>query len=391
MSAQNLSIGDMIALMRRNLVPVVVVIMICLGLAVGSLALMSPRFKSKSVLNIDSAYFQTAMVGDILHQVSDSAEQNVQRAVLLRLALNDDFIDSLGDEFKIFKFPPEDIHRPTERANLLKNIEYFPQSSTSYEINVISPDARTAYEMNKKVLSRIITKLTEDRQSTLIRTRDSIAARVKSLNVALKDTSGVAASLRPDNVRADLEKIRADIEAMSAQYSPNHPEVLKLKQREEYLKTLLGNTDSSRSKNDSGTSISATAKAPTQEFYNELVKKLNYLNVVVDLELGDQGAAPYLNILEQPSMPLYPIFPPKVKIMVLGFVVGMLLSAAVVAFLELRRGTFLVPSGAAGALGVPLLGELPRLRTPENARVPLLPGPGQYAIRERLPEVIKEE
>jgi hypothetical protein len=105
----------------------------------------------------------------------------------------------------------------------------------------------------------------------------------------------------------------------------------------------------------------------------------------------DKGDLPSLAVLEQPSMPIYPIYPPKVKILLLGFAAGMFLSAALVAFLELRRGTFLAPIGAAGALGVPLLGEMPRLRTIDQSRVPLIPGPGEFAVRERLPEVIKEE
>ena len=185
MATQSLSINDMFDLMRRNLVPVVVVMLTCIGLAVGALSLMSARYKSKSVLNIEPAYFQTAMVGDLLPQLSDSAEQSVARASLLRKALNDSFIDSLGEEFHIYKRSAEDPLRPVEREELLKSIEYFPQSSTAYEIGVVSKLPKTAYEMNKRILAHMIANLTEDRHQTLVRTRDSIAAYLKSLTVAI--------------------------------------------------------------------------------------------------------------------------------------------------------------------------------------------------------------
>ena len=91
----------------------------------------------------------------------------------------------------------------------------------------------------------------------------------------------------------------------------------------------------------------------------------------------------FLAVIEEPSVPLAPFFPPREVFIMLGVAAGVVLAAVLVTYNELSRGTFLAPEVVAGSLGVPLIGELPRLEGRKQLQLPQ--SPGADAIRKQLP------
>jgi capsular polysaccharide biosynthesis protein len=80
--------------------------------------------------------------------------------------------------------------------------------------------------------------------------------------------------------------------------------------------------------------------------------------VVLDMEKDRQNVS-YLGVIEQPTLPVAPLFPKKRIFAGGGLGVGLLL-AGILAFLkEIRRSSYLSPYELAEVLETPLLGELP--------------------------------
>ena len=190
------------------------------------------------------------------------------------------------------------------------------------------------------------------------------------LSAGLKDTSGPGASLQPTAVREELEKVNADIRALKAQYTEMHPFVQRLEDRARALRATLAKMEDN--KKAVQVLVDPASRSATQGVYDDLVRKLNYLNVVLEME-GEGQNVPYLAVIEQPAIPSFPFSPNRLMVYLVAFCAGLLLSGVVVVYNELRRGTFLAPAHASTILGVPLLGELPPLVS--TKKLQLLEGP----------------
>ena len=388
MKEQEVSFEHVQGIIRRNRAAAVMIVCICSLLAYLLIPYIPKKFKAKAVLNIQAAYFQNAMVGDLVPAVTDTGEQNAQRLSLLRLALSEKFIDALGEKYSVFQHPRSDPRRAVEREGLLKRIEYFELNSTTYQISVISPQAGLAYDMTRDVLQQMIWTLVGERRKNLVRVKDAVEAHVAALNMGLKEAASPASSLRPEALREELARLTEQARVLKNQFSPMHPEVTRLEERARSVRRVLENSSSDDSAESEKRGLNPAAKTPLQEVYYELVKKLNYLNILVALESG-QDESPYLVVIEHPSLPVAPFFPPVQVVLLIGVAAGLALAAGYVVAVELHRGTFLSPAHAAAVLGVSLLGELPKLTTGEQVR--LLEGPGATAVRQLLPAPSREE
>lgn len=364
----------------RNLGVILMSMCLMVLIAVIALQYLPKKYKSTAILNIQAGYFQNALVSDLFPQMSDPSEQNAQRQSLLRLALTDKFLDELGQKHQLFKHPFGSTLHILERDMLLRQIEYFPQNATTFQISVLAPQPDLAYNLDREVVAQMVNTLIEERHRNLVRIKDAIEAHVQTLAVGLKDVAGPAYTLHPEALREELEKINGDIKALTNQFTERHPDVQRLKERAQAIRNVLSN--SQNPVGSASDAISPVSKTASQDVYNDLVKKLNYLKIVVEMERNTRDL-PYLAVIQQPTIPVQPTFPPAFKLILLGVFGGVVVSALLVFFLELKRGTFLAPASAASELGVPLLGQLPRLARRHG--VQLLDGPGADAVRLLLP------
>jgi len=386
MSTEMVNSQDLVRLVRRN--ALFFVFLVVLGAVIGgAVSFRIPKkFKSKAVLNIQASYFRNPLVSTFISEVNDPAEQSSQRSSLLRQALSDSFLDALGDRYKVFQYPADHRLRAMERELFLNRIEYYSVSPTTFQIAVIANDATVSYQMTKEVLEQMIDTLIKERLRNLIVTRDAIHAHVQSLSLALQGVASPTASLKNE-----LQRIESDIRTLTSQFSDKHPDVLRLKQRAEAVQRVL----ESYAQNKVGTEgNSLTGPNPAQEFaspnstaplrdvYEDLLKKLNYLSVVLEME-RDRSNLPYLGIIQQPSIPTRPFFPEKRMFVAFGALGGAALAAILILYIELRRGAFLSPSFALQSVEMNFLGELPPL--PQHQKVTLLEGPGAHAVRKSLP------
>lgn len=389
MNESSLTFGDILGILRRHLVTLGLSMAIGLALALVALAYLSEKYKSQSVINIQASYFASGLASDVLPQITDPAEQSAQRLALVRYALNEPFLDFLGEEYHLFKGPSGEANRVLERENLLKMIEYYPNSTTTVFISTTAPTAQIALSMNRDVLNQLIEVFVRERRKNLARARDSLRRRVDELTVFLATGVGPDAAVQPADAKNELEKLQIDINALTAQFSAVHPEVIRLKERARTLEGILssGSQKAKQSNRANDLAFGSAARAPTKEVYDDLVKKLNYLSLVIDME-SDNSNLGYISVIENPALASNPVFPPRFKILLLGLAGGTLWALMIVAVRECKQDPGLVPLSLAGILKVPLVGELPAWRS--NERLPELPAPGEEAQRLALPLLPRE-
>lgn len=374
---ETLDIAVGIKVVRRNIFLFSLSVLLCAGAAVALAYALPKQFKSKAILNIQSSYFQNPMVNDLITEVNDPQELQAQRTSLLRLALDNAFLDSLAEQFNVYSPQASQDERAhtIERDLLLQRIQYYSLSPTTFEIAVTAQNPSSAQQMASRVLDRMRATLINERYENLSRTRTAIENHVKNLG---DNILKIATPTGEIAVQAELEKVEATLSGLLMKFTESHPEVQRLRSKQRMLAAQQPRVDKEQAPSNPSDQVIAKggqlAKQPSQEVYSDLLKKLNYLAIVLDME-KDRDNVSYLGIIEQPTLPVYATFPNKRLFLVLGLVVGVLFGTLFTIIAELGRRATLSPTQAADVLDVPLLGELPILNfsLPQPAPMKQLP------------------
>ena len=383
MSEDVVKVEDLLNVFRRYLA-LFIVLSVSGAILAGIAAKTLPKkFKSKGVISIQSSYFENPLVSDLVPEVHDFSELSARRAALLRLALTESFVDQLGEEYHFYNSPAASKERVRERELLLTKISFFSMSPNTYHVSVVWDDAEASFAITRRVVDQMISTLLDQRYALLLNTKNAIKSHVESLGLTLRDISGPAASLDPQGLRSQLDKVNKDLEALLVNYTEKHPEVLKLKEQALALENLLVNrSDEVNSSESSPGFLPPNAALPIQEVYNELLKKLNYLNIILEIE-SDRDKVSHLAVIEQPALPTSAFFPNTKLFLAVGAAIGCFLALVFVILREMRRGAFVSVENFSARLDVPFFGVLPPLESSPQVR--LLDGPIGNALQRALP------
>jgi|GEM_PF-1926750 len=362
---ETLSVGQIGAVIRRN--GTLILILICLSsiVALCAASFLSHKYKSKSILSIQSSYFQHPLVSDVLSNVQDPSEMSALRLSLLRLSLTDQFLDKLANKYRIYETSDDEISQVLNRELFLKRIEYFSVSPSNFQISIVTENANTAFAAMKDILAQMTDTVIEKRFQALMRARQAILTQAQMLSSTL--AANKTAPLR-ETLEAKLSTMELNLEALRTRYADTHPDVLKVKDLTNALASRIdGLADRQISDADDYTKIflSPSSRTTSQEIFDDLLKKLSHLNIVLEMERDRQNVS-YLGVIEQPSLPTKAFYPDPVRFALLGSVIGLVLAGIMVTVRELRRGDILSPDQAAEFLGIELLGELPKLTLRER-------------------------
>jgi len=381
MKSETVEFSQIVSIGRSYFWYVAGIIFLCAVAAVAISFYLPQRFKSVSTLSIQSSYFKNPLVSDLISEEYDHSELRARREALLRMALSDSFIDELGETFEIFSPDLSPTELALEREMLRQRIEYFSLNPNTYQISVAGEDKQETFEMNKMILDRMIETLVEQRFLVLSRTRDAIEVHVEELGATLKEVVASEGRTSPESVRSELQNVNADLQALLLHYSEQHPDVFHLQRKADSLTNLLKAVESEQASSDRAglqAYIGIEAKRPIEDVFNELLQKLSYLKIVLDIEGSGQAGA-HVSVVEQPGLPTAAFFPNKKLFLLFGLVVGLILSTALVAFKEIRRLSTVSPEETFTEIGLPFFGSLPSLSEP--GYMPLLDGPRHGAHR----------
>lgn len=386
-SNETFDIAVGIRIFRRNLVIFAGAVLISTAVAMAIAFSLPQQFKSRAVLNIQSSYFQNPMIRDLISEVSDPQELQAQRMSLLRLALSNDFIDALANKYN--KYTPKaresEQGLAVERDTFSQRIEYYSLSPTTFEIKVRAEQPALAQKMATQVIERMKATLIEERGENLYRTKKAIESHVKNLGENIQRIATPSGEIA---IQSELDKVESTLAGLLMKFTESHPEVKKIRARQRTLAAAQRpKTTQMQPPSDEIIASGGTlAKQPSQEVYNDLLKKLSYLAIVLDME-KDKDNLSYMGVIEQPTYPSKAAFPNKRLFLALGLVVGVLLGAFLSIIAELGRRSILSPSQAAGLLDAPMLGELPLLTEALPAPLKALPDSRHSSSRSELKEI----
>jgi hypothetical protein len=382
-----------------------------IGLAVFTTAsfILPPKYKVKFILTIDPLYFQSPLVGEFIPGLGGSGDMKTQGESLMRQALTPEFLDSLGQKYEIYSFlkagtASNSLYRrirrrlkteliryglmsqsvdssyalALERQRLISHIEISNEGGTSYSVGYTSAEPDIAFHLSQDLYGQIIHSLLDMRTRNLVNVHDAIARRLGSLTGNL-DVPAAAApaptSSEPQLLREQLQQVRDQIRALSAQFTDEHPVMQELHQKEAIL------TDRLHSSKEGQTALApeepqspAAEGEASREVYSDLTRKLNYLKIAIDSDQARQ--ADFFNLLQAPLYPESPVWPKKPLFAVWGLALGLFIALFSAALREYFDRSALLADTIAHHLQVPLLGSFPTFSwKPSKPTVPLISAP----------------
>lgn len=373
MRDESVDLQELLAILQRHWGTIVFLPIIFAVVAVVVAFQLPKKFKSVAVLSIQGSYFQNPLINDLIAQVQDPGELQSQRLSLLRMSLTPTFLDKLGERHGVFTTSSTNTKRLLERELFQKTIEYYSMGPTTFQITAASDSPEKAQQISTDVLAQMQRTLIAERRENLLRTRDAVRQHVKNLGESLRQVDNPGSIER---LSEELEKTEVTLAGLLTKFSESHPDVLRLRSEEAAIRSRIQGISSKQGPAKTEDGIGGQfARQPTQEVFNELLKKLSYLTVVLEME-GANDNVSYLGIVESPSLPIRPFFPDKRLFGAIGLGLGALVALLTVFLREVRRNSYVTPFEAAQLLETPLLGELPYLE-PIGKEVPMLPGPSQ--------------
>ncbi len=368
-TAETINISKIFRIVWSNIYYIIIVTLLFALLGLFTAYIIPHKYKSKTTLNIQASYFQHPLVSDLLSDVSDPSELNAQRLALLRLALSTEFLDTLGQKYQLFSHAGSNTQHAIDRELFLKKIEYFSVSPTSFQISVVADTALKSYHMAQDILAQMTNTLIEQRYQSLMRARSAILKQTKLLNSTMSNSGAL---VQRANLDLQLNKMEGSLAALKSRLADTHPQVQALKSRTAALRAQVSHLPDQASETiDDYTRVflNPSSRTSTQEIYDDLLKKLSYLNIVLEME-QDRESVSYLTVIEQPTLPFTPFFPNSKEFVLLGALFGMLLTLIRITYNELKRSNELTPHEAAEIFKLEFLGELPPLL--EKNRILLL-------------------
>jgi len=364
---------DILALVRRYRTLIVLNIAVGSSIFLGATYLLPQKFKSSATITIYTKYFQNPLVKDFLPELYDTSELKAQRENLIRQSFGDDFLNELGDREGLFHTGPSSAERETEIEDIRRRIETNSVQSTTFTIAFTHNEKKKTFSIEKQIVDRVVNTLFAERRSTITKIRDSIQRRVEGISLNSTGAPDPMASARPDLLHKELQQLQEQVKALENQYTPQHPKVTKLLARINLIQGWLKQTGNDKPRAyDKAILIDGQPKAVTKEVYEDLLKKLNYLNILLDMD--EDSANEYVAVLSPPSRPTSPVWPNKAVFLMWGLLTGLLVSSMIIMITEYFERTAPSVRDFARELDLPFLGTLPRVPWGEANSKPRKPG-----------------
>ena len=285
-------------------------------------------YKVQAVIGVQTQYFQSPLVRDFVAETWDAGELRSQREALIRRALNHDFLLELGKRHRLFTPLKDDEITSYDLDLLSKRFEVVPTGATTFLLSFFNSDPQEGYKIVQETIAHIRANMAEERHNTLLRLHDAIQDQLEVLSFGKQEgsTPTIMAS-RPDLVKVEMERVKAQISVMRRSYSDKHPKVEELKAKLASLNKWLTQpqlemvSEPARAGVFSGARVDDSAK----ELFEDLLKKYHYLEVAIYLDAQSQDT--YLTILQEPFVPKAPMWPKRPIFLIWGVLAGFLLGS----------------------------------------------------------------
>lgn len=316
------------------------IIMVASILCLVQLSFILPKtYRSEFELNIYSKYFKNALISEVIPGMNSIAEMTQTTDSMVKETLNDEFIDSIGKEFKIYPTDMTPQQLSKAREQLRNRFEMFSTGGQSYHVSFSHGDPIVTFEVTKKVMDAVRATFINTRIETIENAKKTIQQKLESVNVTKQITddsisANALASKNPTVLRSEIMKINTDLSALKMQFNVHHPRIVKLEQRKATIENWLKEVEDDKvpekdAVNEDGTKeysdaplLMAGDREISQTIAAKLYTKFNDINVALDIER--KSLPGYIGVIVAPQIPSSPLFPKKRLFASLGFMIGLI-------------------------------------------------------------------
>ena len=384
---QTLRLREYYYMMLRHKLVFAWVVAICLTIATISTFFMTKIYRSETAVLVQDEEILNPLISGLAIAPSMGARLRTFREELLswqRLTL-------LVEQLKLNK----DVKNPLEFERLIKklrdNINIKMGGSQIITISFEGPDPQLAQNIVQTMSDIVVGgSLTSQKieASSAIRfieeQLNSYRTKLEKSEEDLRKFRELYASTLPvaTQMNAQLVNLKLELNNLLVENTEEHPRVQQVRNQ---IKILENQRDTQmKQAKAEGVDIAPeeyaklVSSVPRQEqqlsklqrdymvnanVYESLLQRLETAKISETLENSEKG--PKFRILEPARLPLEPVKPRKILVVLGGFVVGLLIGAAVVYLLELSNTSIRTIDEARSLLEFPVFGSIPPINPEE--------------------------
>jgi capsular polysaccharide biosynthesis protein len=316
-------IKDIMKVLNKYRVSIAVILLMTVAFSIQLTNLIDKKYNSSFEINVYSKYFRNPLISEIIPGVFNISEMRFTIDSMIKEAINDEYIDSVGNEFGIYSKDRSIKLEAKERQFLRDRFSYFSTGGQSYKVKFSYSDPVVAKAVVEKTLKVVKGYFINSRIATIQRVKRIMVRRLKSFNASQKmgtsNSEQVLAAKSFEVLNAELNQINNDIAALSKSFDRSHPKLVKLTVRKRTISRWLEEFDGTKSEFDGDLSMS-TNKTISENLSTQFYTKYHDFNIALDIE--KKSLASYIGILQYPQFPTEPIWPKKRLFASVGLILG---------------------------------------------------------------------
>lgn len=325
MQNHNMSFSDIYKLVNDHKKSTILIFVITFATIAVIPKFLKKRYKSTGIVNVYSSYFKNPMVREIMPELHAQDEIRYNVFALIKNSINDEYIDSMAKEFQLYKYPIGSPRQQEERLLIRnKSFDIITLGPQTFSISFINSDPIKAKNVAKKTVDHIVDSLVKNRRESIKELMSAMKKRIELLNLANEVSSTPIVSKSPEVLQEEFLKINKSLEALSEEYSNEHPIVQNLLARKAIIERWMQNDNIGQIENEKIPVLGKNSKTVINDLLKDFLKKYNYLRVAYDVEKS--GTPEYLSIGQRPSVPADPFFPKNIIFYAAGLVLASMLS-----------------------------------------------------------------
>lgn len=316
-------IKDIAKIVNKYRVSIGVILLMTVAFSIQLTNLIEKKYNSNFEINVYSKYFRNPLISEIIPGVFNISEMRFTIDSMIKEAINDEYIDSVGNEFGIYSKNRSVKTQAKERQFLRDRFSYFSTGGQSYKVKFTYSDPVIAKQVVEKTLSVVKGYFINSRIATIQRVKRIMVRRLKSFNASqkmgTKNSEQVLAAKSFEVLNAELKQINSDIAALSKSFDRSHPKLVKLSTRKNTVSRWLEEFDGTKSEFEDDLSMT-TNKTISESLSTQFYTKYHDFNIALDIE--KKSLASYIGILQYPQFPTEPIWPKKRLFASVGLILG---------------------------------------------------------------------
>ena len=304
MSSEVVRFRDLFSIIYKYKVSIFMIFTITLGFSIQLTNLLEKKYKSEFEVNVYSKYFKNPLISEIIPGVHNIPEMRFTIDSMVKEAISDDFIDQIAQDFDFYQVDGDEVELARNRQLLRDRFLAFSTGGQSYQVTFTDKDPHVAKLVAEKTLDQVKAQFIDSRIETIEMVKQMMLERLQAFNASQKMSSNgtdkALASKSPDVLRGELNKINANISALSKQYNSSHPEILDLIGRKKTIENWLEEfKQNAFPQNELVTITMPTGKTINEQITGKFYTKYHDFNMALDIE--KKSLSSYIGVIKNHS------------------------------------------------------------------------------------------